>query len=236
MTEPHESCAQQLAALREAGAQRHDPVGFRYLESLTERLAASRHPAHQNKLRQALETFRDTFLREQQTAAARLETLVHSGWQRQTLLPYLQTGDFKALHRLAATPPHTSPLATLLSALQAGDNGDPQTEPEGDRLTTLLRQQQARLDAFGAGPVDDEQRRRPLKAARHLLAAQARLHTRHRIRQAFVEAPSNAGPLNSHRLVAQALERLGDLAPGYLEHFARHMEVLMALEKVRKKS
>ncbi len=234
MTEPRESCAQQLAALREAGAQHHDPVGFRYLESLSERLAASRHDVHQSQLRQALEAFRDAFLREQQTATARLETLVRSGWQRQTLQPYLQTGNFKALHRLADTPPRPSPLAALLSALQAGTDDGQQTEPEGDSLTTLLREQQARLDAFGAAPVDDEQRRRPLKAARHLLAAQARLHTRNRIRQALVEAPSNAGPLNSHRLVAQALERLGDLAPGYLEHFARHMEVLMALEKVRK--
>lgn len=238
MTEPHDAFSQQLAALHEAGAQRYDPVGFRYLQSLAERLAASRHRTHQDRLQQALETFRNAFVQEKQAATARLESLVRSGgWQRQALQPYLERGDFKALRRLADAPPRTSPLTALLSALHANSSDDQQTGPEhDDTLATLLHEQQARLDAFSTDPADNDRRRRPLKAARHLLAAQARLHTRNRIRQAIVEAPSNAGPLNSHRLVAQALERLGDLAPGYLEHFARHMEVLMALEKVRKKS
>lgn len=236
MTEPHQSCSQQLAALRDAGAQRYDPVGFRYLESLTERLAPSRHRAHQDRLQQALATFRNAFLQEKQAATTRLESLVRSGWQRQALQPCLERGDFKALRRLADAPPRISPLTALLSALHAGASDDQPAHPaHHDALSTLLHEQQARLEAFDAGPADDHPRR-PLKAARHLLAAQARLHTRNRIRQAIVEAPSNAGPLNSHRLVAQVLEHLGDLAPGYLEHFARHMEVLMALEKVRKKS
>ncbi len=50
----------QLDALRQEGADRHDPVRFAYLESFATRLAKSRRcsPKHQKKLEQALADYR----------------------------------------------------------------------------------------------------------------------------------------------------------------------------------
>ena len=47
---------------------------------------------------------------------------------------------------------------------------------------------------------------------------------------ALARAPDNAGPLNSHILVLQAMEMMRDIAPEYLQHFITHVDGLLWLE------
>lgn len=195
MTEARPTFRDQLAALEAAGARRRDPVRFRYLESLTGRLADSRHPAHHEKLQRALDEFR------------------------------------KKIEKTPSTPEpgpvSSSPLRVLVAQLQSSEDGSDEADSD-DPLAALFKQQKAKLKSSEdtAAPP-----RRELKAARHLRASQARLHTETRIARAIADTPGDAGPLNAHRLVTRALERIREISPAYLNRFAGYTEVLMLLEK-----
>ena len=58
----------------------------------------------------------------------------------------------------------------------------------------------------------------------------ARIGIEQQLAQALASAPENAGPLNSHRLVLRALERMRDLAPDYLHRFIVYADALCWLE------
>jgi Protein of unknown function (DUF2894) len=53
------------------------------------------------------------------------------------------------------------------------------------------------------------------------------------VEQALARKPAQAGPLNSHVLVLQALELMRELSPDYLRHFLAHVESLQWLERSR---
>lgn len=236
MSEVQSALQSQLAELQRLGAHRYDPIRFRYLESLTERLSGIPHGAHHDKLQQALDHFQERFLTEKKATQAIAEQLVQQHRiNREDVQRHLDNGDVRAIHALAARhqrPP--SPLSSLLDAFQTKDETNDDQTNDTDTLSELLREQHGRLQRLGndrpATPL------RELKATRHLRTTQARLHTEHRIHQAITAAPDEAGPLNSHRLVTQALERMGAISPAYLNRFAGYMEVLMVLEKNAKKT
>lgn len=56
------------------------------------------------------------------------------------------------------------------------------------------------------------------------------VRTESQLRQALADAPADAGPLNSARLVHRALTQMRDLSPDYLEHFVAYVDALSALE------
>ena len=58
----------------------------------------------------------------------------------------------------------------------------------------------------------------------------ARLHIEHRLHQALQRLPDNAGPLNTQRLLLQALTLMHEASPAYLQHFMAHAETLLWLE------
>lgn len=199
MAERRPAFRDQLATLEAAGARQRDPVRFRYLESLTGRLADSRYPAHHAKLQRALDEFAKNIPQSDPEPGPREE------------------------------PMSTSPLRALLERLQGADN-DMEEGDGDDPLAMLFRQQEKQLESgqdTGAPP------RRELKAARHLRTSQARLNTETRIARAIAATPGDAGPLNAHRLVTRALERIREISPAYLNRFAAHMETLMWLEKIK---
>ncbi|MCP5268079.1 MAG: DUF2894 domain-containing protein [Zoogloeaceae bacterium] len=71
-----------------------------------------------------------------------------------------------------------------------------------------------------------------LKSLHYFRDAWAKLSIEQHLAQALAQAPENAGPLNSHRLVLSALERMRDVSPGYLAHFIGYAEGLLWLEQV----
>jgi len=48
----------------------------------------------------------------------------------------------------------------------------------------------------------------------------------------LAKVPDNAGPLNTQRLMHQALSLMGDASPAYLQHFMAHVDALLALEQL----
>lgn len=56
------------------------------------------------------------------------------------------------------------------------------------------------------------------------------------VSQATAQRPANAGPLNSHVLVLQAMDRMAQLSPDYLRRFVAHAESLLWLEDVPTRS
>lgn len=70
-----------------------------------------------------------------------------------------------------------------------------------------------------------------LRAVRDFGATWARLRLDQQLQRAQDQQPGNAGPLNSHRLVLQALQQLRQLSPAYLQRFMAHAEALLWLER-----
>jgi hypothetical protein len=70
-----------------------------------------------------------------------------------------------------------------------------------------------------------------LKSLRYFRSTWSRLSLEQQLSRALAQAPDNAGPLNSHFLVLQALIRMRDIAPSYLESFIAHVDALLWLEQ-----
>ncbi len=73
-----------------------------------------------------------------------------------------------------------------------------------------------------------------LRSAVRFHAMWARLDAEDAVTQAAEQAPSNAGPLNSHMLALRTLETLRSLSPGYLYRFLAYLDTLARLENVRR--
>jgi hypothetical protein len=73
---------------------------------------------------------------------------------------------------------------------------------------------------------------RELKAVRDYRSTWSRLAVEQRLHQALASVPSNAGPLNTQRLVHQALRTLNTLSPAYLQRLVVQGEALLWLEQL----
>lgn len=69
------------------------------------------------------------------------------------------------------------------------------------------------------------------KSLEFFRATWTRLSAERRLTQSLAKVPQNAGPLNSHNLVHQALVLMRELSPGYLNHFMAHVDALLWLEQ-----
>jgi Protein of unknown function (DUF2894) len=72
-----------------------------------------------------------------------------------------------------------------------------------------------------------------LKAVRDYRSTWARLGVQRRLSQSLTQVPDNAGPLNTQRLLHQALTVLDETAPAYLQRLVQQVEALLALEQLR---
>jgi hypothetical protein len=72
-----------------------------------------------------------------------------------------------------------------------------------------------------------------LVSARRFRQAWEACRTHDNVEQAIARKPANAGPLNSHVLVLQALGMMQTLSPEYLRRFLAHVEALQWLELAR---
>ncbi len=72
-----------------------------------------------------------------------------------------------------------------------------------------------------------------LKTARQHRGTWTRLQLDLRLTQALAQVPANAGPLNTQRLLNQALQLMRDTAPQYLQHLMAHAEALLWLDQAQ---
>lgn len=216
------SLMDRLSALREQGAERFDPVQFHFLASLTQRLAALPEPpaGTQDKLSAQLTAYEGALNQAR-------ETLQRAGE------PTDNPGQFRPLLR-RRQPVKSSPFAPLQQAYSAPPADD--SPEEGNTLAGLLKQQETQVLADnGASAPPPPPRQRELSALRQLRHQRQAHQARQRIDDAITQTPSDAGPLNSHRLVTRSIETLRELSPAYLEHFVNYLDTLMSLEKLARK-
>lgn len=69
-----------------------------------------------------------------------------------------------------------------------------------------------------------------LKAMRDHRSTWVRLGLEQRLRQSASQVPDNAGPLNTQRLLHQALTVMRNASPAYFQRFMGHVESLLALD------
>lgn len=74
-----------------------------------------------------------------------------------------------------------------------------------------------------------------LASLRRFRRAWSASRTRDQVVQAVSRKPANAGPLNSHALVLESLDRMNAIAPDYLRRFVLQVEALQWLERAREK-
>lgn len=185
-----------IAALRDQGAARLDPLRFGFIEALARRAAAHEGPARA--------------LLDAKLAAALADCRARCAEMRS---PESDTA--------VSTPPegHEPLVATPIGALLARLAATDVAAPDSDART---RNMPAGTSPQAAAPA--------LKSVQLFGGHWARLGIEQQLAQALASAPENAGPLNSHRLVLRALERMRDLAPDYLHRFVAYADALCWLE------
>jgi len=176
----------------------------RHIEALSRRAALHRGPVR---------SLLDEKLRALQAAAA-AEAVLHETSSRPN--PNLNPNP--------SSPP--SPLAGLLAHIarhsaQADEGEALSTGPTG--LTGITGLTGSRTASPG---------HRELRAVRDYRSTWSRLSVEQRVNQALARVPHNAGPLNTQRLVYQALTVLRDASPAYLHRLVMQVEALLWLEQM----
>jgi hypothetical protein len=215
---PHVSAS--VAALRAAGADRFDPVQFRYIDALAER--ASLHQGSikrllDAKLAQAVAALQERFSAAQSDAR---EIVDRSAQQYPHAARELQrlygAGDFRGLRSYAAG---LSPSAQRTSS----------------PLGALIRQFEQRVPEQPGLPfMHSPGTRRELKTIRTFKHTLSKLNVHKQVAQALEQAPKNAGPINSHMLVLRSLSLMRDISPDYLNRFITYADALLCLEQGEK--
>ena len=70
-----------------------------------------------------------------------------------------------------------------------------------------------------------------LKTTRYFRNTWSKLSVDKQVTQALEQAPQNAGPMNSHRLVLRSLALMREISPDYLNRFTSYVDTLLCLEQ-----
>jgi len=137
----------------------------------------------------------------------------HQGATRQRLDARLQHLLDACQARLATAPPQSDRV--------------PPPSPAPETLAELLAYiQQQTGTAAQPSPAHAE-----LKSVRLHRSTWTRLSVDQRLNQALAQVPDNAGPLNTQRLLNQALGSMRDTSPQYLQRFMAYAEALLWIDQ-----
>ena len=200
----------RLDGWRAQGADRLDPVRFRYLEALGTRMDTAA-PGVRRLLSERLERAlaeHERHLQQTQNSLAEQATRLQQAHpaQARTLRATLQEGDAAGLRRLAILleTPVTTALAKLNGNLRAAE-----------RATVAATAQ-------GNGEM---------RSLRRFRQVWTKVAAQDKVQRALHREPRNAGPLNSHMLVLRTIELMRDLSPDYLGRFVTQLDTLLWLEQ-----
>lgn len=219
LTAPVPPWRARLDGWRAQGADRLDPVRFRYLEALGTRMDTAA-PGVRRLLSERLEralTEHERRLQQTQNSLAEQATRLQQAHpaQARALRTTLQESGAAGLRRLAILleTPATTALARLnghlRAAERAGDGGSTGTAP-------------APAPAQGTGEM---------RSLRRFRQVWTKVAAQDKVQRALQRQPRNAGPLNSHMLVLRTIELMRDLSPDYLARFVTQLDTLLWLEQ-----
>lgn len=215
LTAPVPPWRARLDGWRAQGADRLDPVRFRYLEALGTRMDTAA-PGVRRLLHERLEralTEHERRLQQTQNSLAEQATRLQQSHpaQARNLRATLQEGDAAGLRRLAILleTPATTALAKLNGHLRAAERAG-----DGGRTGTAPAQ--------GTGEM---------RSLRRFRQVWTKVAAQDKVQRALQREPRNAGPLNSHMLVLRTIELMRDLSPDYLARFVTQLDTLLWLEQ-----
>lgn len=194
-----------LDAWREGGADRVDPVRFRFLQAMARRSAVldglarqlldERLAGHLNAYAQLLDAETD----------ANPDAGPDAGPSAERNAPP------------PAEPANDAPsaLAGLLAYLADPSLNTTDGEPAWNRDALGLR------DAYP-----------DVQMLEYFRAVWSRVSADRQVRQSQQQVHKNAGPLNSNQLVHRALSLMRELSPGYLQQFLSYTDALMWMEQI----
>lgn len=221
LTAPLPPWRARLDGWRAQGADRLDPVRFRYLEALGTRLDTAA-PGVRRLLHERLEralTEHERRLQQTQNSLAEQAIRLQQAHpaQARNLRATLQEGDAAGLRRLAILleAPATTALAKLNGHLRAAERAS-------DGNATGNDQAPAAATAQGTGEM---------RSLRRFRQVWTKVAAQDKVQRALQRQPRNAGPLNSHMLVLRTIELMRDLSPDYLSRFVTQLDTLLWLEQ-----
>ena len=209
----------EIASLRQVGADQYDPVRLHYLEVLAQRANAQQEAVKRildAKLMQGLADFRERFTQAQSDAKNAIT---------QVELQYPQaTVDLQKLF-------NASKFSGVSQYIKALKSSDPRAS-----LGDLIRS----IDQHSPGPVEGRLdgnigTKTELKSVHYFRNTWSKLSADKQVTKALDQAPKNAGPINSHRLVLQSLALMRDISPDYLNRFVSYVDTLLCLDQHNEK-
>jgi hypothetical protein len=211
-----------LAGMREKGGERFDAAGWHYLDTLARRAAAHEGSVRrllEAKLEKAAASFGERFAKAHSAAAELLTTTcTHHPHAAAELQRLFAGGDFQGLRRLRATleaREQCAALAALVSRLEPA--------PANAPAPSTAPHAASRVTAGVAQP-------RELKTVRESRATWARISVDRQVSLAMKQAPTNAGPINSHMLVLRSLALMQEISPDYLSRMVSYVDTLLSLD------
>lgn len=236
----------RLASFVESGADRFDPVRFRYIASLARRCVGQRVSVARRIEQKALMALEDYVLRYEKEREKtkdivdRISSEYPDAADRVRWL--FEHGDFKGVRRLRQRLHHNShqrAVAVLTQqVVQAGAQAsDDQVQLSFDEI---LRRQEAKVvQSFDPSPESEgavsNAHRHVVPRSFHLFKeVWAEQYANVLVTHAIEERPENPGPLNGQMLATRSLSAMRNLSPGYLNRFVTYIETLLWLQQADK--
>jgi hypothetical protein len=224
-----------LEELEALGADRFDPVRFRYIRTMARRSAeldgaVADIVAHKALL--ALQDYRDALSRARANAGSLVERVGNTRPELEKRARALFAAfEFRALERLAAERQRDSANYALSALLDRLDGSD--RSAESGAIEELLRRQEADAVRTVSSVPADPPARSPdeLRAAAYFRDARRQRHAETVVSREVLGAPEDSGPLNPQKLAIRSLLAMGSLSPAYLGRFLASVETLLWLEK-----
>lgn len=222
-----------LDAWRERGADRLDPVRFRFIDALRRRAAA--HGGDARRLLDArLAALIDAYAADLRRAESNGDACECAGAPAPTPAP--------APAPASSTSPAPTPAAPSTTTTSPATSSP--AEPARGPLAALLDYIGSRERPTASAP--DETRAAPasstasgrvaLRAEPELLdyfrETWSKLSADSQLRASLEQVPKNAGPLNSSSLVHRSLSLMRELSPEYLRQFLSYVDALSWLQQM----
>ncbi|CAJ8775968.1 chemotaxis motB protein [Burkholderia pseudomallei] len=226
-----------LDAWRERGADRLDPVRFRFIDALRRRAAA-----HGGDARRLLDTrlaaLIDAYAADLRRAESNGDACECAGAPAPAPAPAPASSSSSSSSTSPAPTP-TAPSTTTTSPAASSP-----AEPARGPLAALLDYIGSRERPTASAP--DETRAAPasstasgrvaLRAEPELLdyfrETWSKLSADSQLRASLEQVPKNAGPLNSSSLVHRSLSLMRELSPEYLRQFLSYVDALSWLQQM----
>ena len=206
-----------IAALHQAGAAQWDPVRLHYLKALSNRVDTESGRVKELleiRLTNAVASLKARFDRALSEARAAVDAATSTHPQAAAALQtLLDAGDFRGV---------AGHIFSLQKPTQRSALGE---------LTQYIAEQSADATTPHAEVISGLGQPPELKTSRVFRNTWSKLSVDRQVAKALDQAPKNAGPINSHMLVLQALTLMRDLSPDYLNRFTSYVDTLLALDQ-----